>query len=62
VVKVSIRTRDSKTYDLSKIAAATKAGGGHKAAAGATINQPLNEAKITITNIIKKIYPKIAKI
>ena len=62
MVKISLRTRDSKTYDLSKIALATKAGGGHKAAAGATINQPLNEAKTTILNIIKKIYPKIAKI
>ena len=61
VVKVSLRTRDSKTYDLSKIAVATKAGGGHRAAAGATINQPLNEAKKTILSIIKKIYPKIDK-
>lgn len=62
VVKISLRTRDSKNFDLSKIAVATKAGGGHKAAAGATINQPLNEAKKTILNIIKKIYPKIDKI
>lgn len=61
VVKVSLRTRDSKTYDLSKIAVATKAGGGHRAAAGATINQSLDEAKKTILNIIKKIYPKIDK-
>ena len=62
IVKVSLRTRDSKTYDLSKIALATKAGGGHRAAAGATLNQPLNEAKKTMLNIIKKIYPKIDKI
>lgn len=61
VVKVSFRTRDSKTYDLSKIAVATKSGGGHRAAAGATINQSLDEAKKTILNIIKKIYPKIDK-
>ena len=61
VVKISFRTRDSKTYDLSKIAVATKAGGGHRAAAGATINQSLDEAKKTILNIIKKIYPKIDK-
>jgi len=62
VVKISLRTRDSKTYDLSKIALATKAGGGHRAAAGATLNQPLDEAKKTMLNIIKKIYPKIDKI
>lgn len=62
VVKISLRTRDSKTYDLAKIAVATKAGGGHRAAAGATLNQPLDEAKKTILDIIKKIYPKIVKI
>lgn len=61
VVKLSLRTRDSKTYDLSKIATATKAGGGHRAAAGATINQSLPEAQKTILAIIKKLYPKIDK-
>ncbi len=61
VVKVSLRTRNSKIYDLSKIAIATKAGGGHQAAAGATINQSLEVAKKTMLNIIKKIYPKINK-
>jgi phosphoesterase RecJ-like protein len=61
VVKVSLRTRDSKTYDLSKIAVATKAGGGHRAAAGATLNQSLDEAKKTILAIIKKLYSKIDK-
>lgn len=62
VVKISLRTRDSKTYDLSKIAIATKAGGGHRAAAGATLNQSLDEAKKTMLTIIKKNYPKIDKI
>lgn len=62
VVKVSLRTRDSRKYDLSKIAVATKSGGGHRAAAGATINQPLDEAKKTMLKIIKKMYPKIDKI
>jgi phosphoesterase RecJ-like protein len=62
VVKVSFRTRDSKIYDLSKIALATKSGGGHRAAAGATLNQPLDEAKKNILNIIKKTYPKIDRI
>jgi bifunctional oligoribonuclease and PAP phosphatase NrnA len=61
-VKVSFRTRDSRTYDLSQIAVATKAGGGHKAAAGATINQPLSEAKTLVLQIIKKLHSKIDKI
>ncbi len=60
-VKISLRTRDSKIYDLSKIALATKAGGGHRAAAGATLNQSLDDAKKTILGIIKKQYPKIDK-
>ncbi len=58
-VKISLRTRDSQKYDLAKIAVATKAGGGHRAAAGATLNMPLPQAKETILAIIKKIYPKI---
>lgn len=62
VVKVSLRTRDSKKYDLSKIALATKAGGGHKSAAGATLETSLDEAKKTMLNIIKKNYPKIDRI
>jgi len=62
IVKVSLRTRDSQKYDLSKIATATKSGGGHRAAAGATLNQSLPNAKKNILNIIKKIYPKIDRI
>lgn len=60
-VKISFRTRDSQIYDLAKIAVATKAGGGHKSAAGATLNMPLSQAKETILAIIKKLYPKINK-
>lgn len=59
IVKISFRTRDSQKYDLSKIAMATKAGGGHRAAAGATLNQSLSDSKKTILGIIKKLYPKI---
>jgi hypothetical protein len=59
IIKISMRTRDSQKYDLAKIAVATKAGGGHKAAAGATLNMPLPQAKETILAIIKKLYPKI---
>jgi bifunctional oligoribonuclease and PAP phosphatase NrnA len=62
VVKVSFRTRDSKTFDLSKIASATGSGGGHKAAAGATIQKSLPESKKNILDIIKKIHPKIDKL
>lgn len=61
-VKISLRTRDSQKYDLAKIALATKAGGGHRAAAGATLNMSLSQAKETILAIIKKLYPKIGKI
>jgi len=61
MVKVSLRTRDSEIYDLSKIAIATKNGGGHKAAAGATIFKSLPEAKEFLLGIILKLYPKIDK-
>jgi len=60
-VKISFRTRDSNKYDLAKIAVATNGGGGHKAAAGATINKSLPEAKQMVLDIIKKLYPKIEK-
>jgi len=61
-VKLSFRTRDSEKYDLGKIAAATGFGGGHKAAAGATINKPFKEAKQVLLDTIKKLYPKLGKI
>jgi len=57
-VKISLRTRDSQKYDLSKIATALN-GGGHKAAAGATLNMSLPQAKETVLATIKKLYPKI---
>lgn len=59
LTKVSFRTRNSNLYDLSKIAVATKNGGGHKSAAGATLNMSLEEAQGLILLIIKKLYPKI---
>jgi len=61
ITKVNFRTRDSLNYDLSKIAVATGAGGGHRAAAGATIQKNLPDSKEFILKIIKKIYPKIDK-
>ena len=62
MVKVNFRTRDSKIYDLAKVASTTGSGGGHRAAAGATIYKSLPEAKQVVLDIIKKLYPKIDKI
>ena len=59
IVKASFRTRDSDTYDMSKIAVATKNGGGHKAAAGATLNMGLEKSRDLLLSIIKKLHPKI---
>lgn len=61
LVKVNFRTRDSKTFNLAKIASKTGSGGGHRAAAGATIKKSLPEAKKELLKIIKKLYPKINK-
>lgn len=54
-VKISIRTRDSDRFDLSKLAMAF-GGGGHKAAAGANIKMSLPEAKEVLVQKIKEIY------
>ena len=53
--KVSFRTRDSKKYDLSKISAAV-GGGGHMAAAGATINKPLTQATDLLIEKVSQTY------
>lgn len=60
-VRVNFRTRDADKYDLSKIAAATGSGGGHRAAAGATVNKSIPEATEFLLSIIKKLYPKFDK-
>jgi len=57
--KISFRTRNAKKYDVSKIAMAVGSGGGHKAAAGATVNLSLIETKKHIVNIVNKIYPQL---
>jgi len=57
--KVSFRTRNSEKYDVSKIAMSIGSGGGHKAAAGTTIDQSLSKTKKMIVNAVKKIYPKL---
>lgn len=54
-VKVGIRTRDENKYDVSKLAVAL-GGGGHKAAAGATIKLPIPEAKALVVSKAKELY------
>ncbi len=55
VIKVGFRTRDQNKYDLSKIALAL-GGGGHKGAAGATLNMTMDEAKEKVVKTVKEIY------
>jgi len=59
-VKVSFRTRDASKYDLTKIST-TVGGGGHIAAAGATINGSLSEATDIILKNLKLVYPDLEK-
>lgn len=61
LVNVSMRTRDSDKYDLSKLATSL-GGGGHKAAAGATINKPFDEAKRLLLENIKNCYPDLSQV
>lgn len=57
IFNASFRTRDPEKYDVSKIALEL-GGGGHKAAAGARISKPLDEARTALLGAIKKIYPE----
>jgi len=54
-IKVSCRTRDAKLFDVSKLAAAL-GGGGHKAAAAATLRMPLADAKKLVVAKAKELY------
>jgi phosphoesterase RecJ-like protein len=54
-VKVSCRTRDADKFDVSRLTVAL-GGGGHKAAAGATLNMPLDEAKRQVVAKAKELY------
>jgi len=54
-IKVSMRSKDGDRYDVSKLAVAL-GGGGHKAAAGATLTMPLPEAIEKIVATAKEIY------
>lgn len=57
-VGVSLRTRDSNKYDVSVIAKSI-GGGGHKAASGASINEPLTKAKEVLISTIANLYPEL---
>lgn len=59
-ITVSLRTRDSQKFDVSKIAVAL-GGGGHPAAAGATINKPFSEAVDFFLQTVAKVYPELGK-
>jgi phosphoesterase RecJ-like protein len=54
-IKVSFRTSNSDKYDVSKLAASI-GGGGHKAAAGAVLNMPIEEAKSLVVSKVKELY------
>lgn len=55
---VSLRTRDSTKYDLSKLAKAI-GGGGHPAAAGGRIKMSFDEAKKFLLQKIQEVYPEL---
>lgn len=54
-VKMSLRSKDGEKVDVSKLASAF-GGGGHKAAAGATLDMPLDEAKKSVVAKAKELY------
>jgi nanoRNase/pAp phosphatase (c-di-AMP/oligoRNAs hydrolase) len=58
-VKVSFRTRDENTYDLSK-AAQYVGGNGHRGAAGAVIRAPLSIAKEKVLEALRVMYPELS--
>jgi len=59
VVTVNLRTRDSEKYDVSLVAKAVGKGGGHKAAAGTTINEPFEEAVQLLLETISITFPDL---
>jgi phosphoesterase RecJ-like protein len=56
---ISLRTRDSQTYDLSLIAKTVGTGGGHRAAAGSNIYKSYSQAKKHLIKTIGKLYPDL---
>lgn len=55
VVDLSLRTRDPQKYNLGKIAQSL-GGGGHAAAAGATLNLPFQEAKKLLIDRLSALF------
>lgn len=53
-VKISFRTRDHIQFDVSKVALSL-GGGGHKAAAGAVVRKPIEEAIGIVAEAIQKV-------
>lgn len=60
LIKLSFRTRDAKKYNVAFLAQ-DLGGGGHPAAAGATLSMTLPEAKDQLYDSVKKIYPDLIK-
>lgn len=54
-IKISFRTSNSDKYDVSLLAASI-GGGGHKAAAGATLEMSLEDAKSLVVSKAKELY------
>jgi len=61
VVTINLRTRDSDRYDVSLVAKAVGKGGGHKAAAGTTINEPFEKAIQMLLVTIAETFPELGK-
>jgi len=59
IVSLSFRTRDPVNFDVCRIAQATKFGGGHPAAAGATLKMPFDEALKYLLDTIASVYPQL---
>jgi phosphoesterase RecJ-like protein len=57
-IKLSFRTRDQATYDVSKIASSL-GGGGHKGAAGAYLKLSLLEAHQKLKETLPEVYPNL---
>lgn len=57
-VNVSLRTRDSVKFDVSKLAK-TVGGGGHPASSGATIPMAIEEAKKYLLEKVGEVYPEL---
>ncbi len=54
-VRMSLRSRDGDVWDVSKLAL-TMGGGGHKAAAGVTVDMTIDAAKKLVVAKVKELY------